>query len=276
MVGGGAGNCADGNRSLPTRDQLDHRLAVARPQQLDRIGAAVHDPLEERSFDPRRSPASPSPSRARRSAAPPAPRTRSPNSSPISRFMRFASAGLAPAVEIAIAIGPVRTIAGRMKLHSGGTSTTLQSIARCSASSNTATFTSVSLVAAIARKCPSRSPRRYGRTVSSMSPGVGQLLHRRVHLGRDHVHARVARQQPLDLLQPDRARPHHQAPSPGQLQAGHVERRGHHVGDAALVAELQAVLAHAWLAPVGLGRHGRIVATGAVHSPTPTRGTASA
>ena len=49
--------------------------------------------------------------------------------------MRFASAGDAPAVEIAIASGPVRTIAGRMKLHSGGTSTTLTSIARRSASS---------------------------------------------------------------------------------------------------------------------------------------------
>ena len=49
--------------------------------------------------------------------------------------MRFASAGEAPAVEIAIASGPVRTIAGRMKLQSEGTSTTLTSIARRSASS---------------------------------------------------------------------------------------------------------------------------------------------
>ena len=49
--------------------------------------------------------------------------------------MRLASAGLAPAVEIAIASGPVRKIAGRMKLQSGGTSTTFTSIARRSASS---------------------------------------------------------------------------------------------------------------------------------------------
>jgi hypothetical protein len=49
--------------------------------------------------------------------------------------MRFASAGDAPAVEIAMASGPVRMIAGRMKLHSGGTSTTFTSIARRSASS---------------------------------------------------------------------------------------------------------------------------------------------
>ena len=59
----------------------------------------------------------------------------SPNSCATWRLIRFASAGEAPAVEIAIASGPVRTIAGRMKLHSGGTSTMLTSIARRSASS---------------------------------------------------------------------------------------------------------------------------------------------
>ena len=75
-----------------------------------------------------------------------------PYRSAISRFMRFARAGLAPAVEIAIAIGPVRTMAGRMKLQSGGTSTTLHSIERRSASSKTAMFVSVLDVAAIARK----------------------------------------------------------------------------------------------------------------------------
>ncbi len=71
--------------------------------------------------------------------------------------MRLARAGEAPAVEIAIASGCTRTIAGRMKLHSGGTSTTLTSIARASASSNTAMLMSVSSVAAIAMKAPSRS-----------------------------------------------------------------------------------------------------------------------
>jgi hypothetical protein len=58
----------------------------------------------------------------------------SPNSWDTSFFMRLARAGEAPAVEMAIASGPVRTIAGRMKLHSGGTSTTFASIARRSAS----------------------------------------------------------------------------------------------------------------------------------------------
>src|SRR5437763_1620200 len=71
--------------------------------------------------------------------------------------MRLASAGDAPAVEIAIASGPWRTIAGRMKLHSGGTSTTFTSIARASASSDTAMFTSLSSVAAITTSTPSRS-----------------------------------------------------------------------------------------------------------------------
>ena len=82
----------------------------------------------------------------------------SPKDCEISRFMRLARAGEAPAVEIAIASGPLRTIAGRMKLQSGGTSTTLTSIVRRSAPSQTAMLTSVSLVAAIARKVLSRSP----------------------------------------------------------------------------------------------------------------------
>ena len=43
--------------------------------------------------------------------------------------------GDAPAVEIAIASGPLRTMAGRMKLQSGGTSTTFTSMALRSASS---------------------------------------------------------------------------------------------------------------------------------------------
>ena len=85
--------------------------------------------------------------------------------------MRLASAGEAPAVEIAIASGPMRTIAGRMKLHSGGTSTTFTSIARRSASSYTAMFTSVSSVAAIAMNAPSRSAApAYGRRSQRIEP----------------------------------------------------------------------------------------------------------
>ena len=86
--------------------------------------------------------------------------------------MRLASAGLAPAVEIAIASGPVRTIAGRMKLQSGGTSTTLTSIARRSASSYTEMFTSESAVAAITRKRPSRSPGSKARRSQRIDPSA--------------------------------------------------------------------------------------------------------
>src|SRR5205823_4127890 len=109
--------------------------------------------------------------------------------------MRLARAGDAPAVEIATASGPVRTIAGRMKLHSGGTSTTLTSIARRSASSNTRMLTSVSLLAA-------------NRSLA------GQLDQGRMRLGRDQRHVGVAGQQPLNLLEADvAAADHHAAPT---------------------------------------------------------------
>ena len=111
--------------------------------------------------------------------------------------------GEAPAVEIAIASGPVRTIAGRMKLHSGGTSTTLTSIARRSASSYTRMLTSVSLVAAIAIRHPSRSP----GSILAPLPGDralgGERLERRMGLGGDERDLGIAGQQPLDLLQAD-------------------------------------------------------------------------
>ena len=73
-------------------------------------------------------------------------------------------------MEMAIASGPVRTIAGRMKLHSGGTSTTLTSIARRSASLKIRMLTSVSLVAAITMNVRSRSSGRYSRRTHSIEP----------------------------------------------------------------------------------------------------------
>src|SRR3954451_13297370 len=94
----------------------------------------------------------------------------SPNSSATSAFMRLASAGDAPAVEIAMASGPVRRIAGRMKLHSGGTSTTLTSIARFSASSYTRMLTSVSFVDATTMNVPSRSAGSYSRCSQRIEP----------------------------------------------------------------------------------------------------------
>ena len=166
--------------------------------------------------------------------------------------MRLASAGLAPAVEMAIAIGPQRTIAGRMKLQSGGTSTTLQSIERRSASSNTAMLVSVSEVAAIARKRPSRSPGSNSRRVHWTSPDATRSSTPVHASGRDHVDAGVAGEQALDLLQADVPGAHDQAPAAGQLEARDVEGRVQHVGDAALVAPCQPVLADARLAGVKL------------------------
>ena len=78
-------------------------------------------------------------------------------------------------MEIAIASGPVRTIAGRMKLQSGGTSTMLTSIARFSASSKTAMLTSVSSVQAITMKTPSRSAApAYSRRSHSIEPSFAR------------------------------------------------------------------------------------------------------
>ena len=176
--------------------------------------------------------------------------------------MRLASAGLAPAVEIAIAIGPLRTIAGRMKLQSGGTSTTLHSIERRSASSKTAMLVSVSDVAAMARKRPSRSPGSNRRCVKLDVAGRGERAHLGARLGGDHVDVRVAGEQALDLLEADVSGPDDQAPAPGQLEAGDVERRLEHVGDAALIASLQPVLADARLAGVGLRWHRGMDRTG--------------
>ena len=64
----------------------------------------------------------------------------------------------------------MRAIAGMMKLQSGGTSTTLTSIVRASASWNTRTLSSVSAVAAKTRNAPSRSSLRYARSSSRSEP----------------------------------------------------------------------------------------------------------
>jgi len=74
---------------------------------------------------------------------------------------------------VGLLLGPLRTIAGRMKLQSGGTSTTLTSIERASASSETRMLTSLSLVAAIARKTPTRSTApAYSRRSQEIEPSA--------------------------------------------------------------------------------------------------------
>jgi hypothetical protein len=63
-----------------------------------------------------------------------------------------------------------------MKLQSGGTSTTLTSIARFSASSKTPMLTSLSSVAAIAMKTPSRSAApAYARFSQAIEPSAARL-----------------------------------------------------------------------------------------------------
>ncbi len=167
----------------------------------------------------------------------------------------MASAGLAPAVEIAIASGPLRMIAGRMKLQSGGTSTTFTSIARRSASSNTRMFTSVSPVAAITMKVRSRSPGVYSRRSQRIEPSSASSCSGSIACGRDERHLAVAGEQPLDLLEADVAASDHHAAAPGEPQAGDVERRVEHVLHAALIADPLAELADARLAGIGLGGH---------------------
>ena len=159
-------------------------------------------------------------------------------------------------MEIAIASGLMRTIAGRMKLHSGGTSTTLTSIARRSASSYTAMLTSVSLVAAITMNAPSRSAApAYGRCSQWIEPSRAYSCSAGSASGAISVTARVAGEQALDLLEADLAAADDQAAPSAELQAGDVEGRVEHPLHAALVADSPAQLADALLACIGLGGH---------------------
>ena len=75
----------------------------------------------------------------------------------MSSRIRCASAGDAPPVETATAIGSRRRTAGRMNEQSSGTSTTLQSSDRASASRDTRRLSEPVEVAATTRKRPSRS-----------------------------------------------------------------------------------------------------------------------
>ncbi len=127
-------------------------------------------------------------------------------------------------MEIAIASGPWRTMAGRMKLHSGGTSTTLTSIARRSASSKTRMFT----VGVVGRRDGDeralRRPRARRCAAPSGSSPPAQLAQLGDRRGRHEHHASpTAGEQALDLLQADVAAAHDEAAPPRQAQAGDVE-----------------------------------------------------
>ena len=82
---------------------------------------------------------------------------------------------------------------------------------------------------------------------------LGQLGDR---VGRDQGDVGAARQQALDLLQPHLAAADDEAAAPLEQQAGDVQRSVEQPPHAGLVADPLAELAHAFLALVGLCRHG--------------------
>src|SRR5213078_4304502 len=98
----------------------------------------------------------------------------------------------------------------------------------------------------------------------------GQRPDRLTRLWSDHVRRRVAGKQALDLLQPHVAPTDHEAPPTRQLETRDVERRIQHVRDAALVAQLEPVLADARLPSIGLSGHARMV--GKIERACPTAG----
>src|SRR3954447_5063367 len=83
----------------------------------------------------------------------------------------------------------------------------------------------------------------------------GERLELGADLGRHDGHVAVAGQQPLDLGEADPAPPDDEAAPPAELEAGDVERRRQHVADAGLVADPAPELADALLPFVGGGRH---------------------
>ena len=176
---------------------------------------------------PRRSRSAPSPRAAAPAAPRPARRARGPTSSAICERSRFASAGEAPPVETATAIGPSRCTAGRMKLQSSGTSATLQSIPRASASAWTRSFTARSEVAAITRNAPSRSL----RLVAAARATRRRAPRTRRRSGETTVDRASQATSPL----PSRARPpaaDDDAAAPRHVEAGHVELPAHRVSTA--------------------------------------------
>src|SRR5918992_1502751 len=106
-------------------------------------------------------------------------------------------------------------------------------------------LTSVSFVAAMTMKTPSRSAR----------PAYSRRSQRIDGVGGDQRDVAVAGEQPLDLLEPDVPAAHDEAAPPAEPQAGDVEGRVEHALDAGLVADSLAELADAFLAGVGLGGH---------------------
>ena len=139
--------------------------------------------------------------------------------------MRCASAGEAPPVETPTTIGSRRTIAGRMKLQSSGSSATLQSVDPSAAARETAAFTSRSSVAAITSRRPSTSARS---NVPPLDPHrqAPQLV---VDVRRDDGHARLAVEEPVHLLGRDPPAADDETVASTQVEARHVVARVAHV-----------------------------------------------
>ena len=165
---------AGASSTSSARDEhvVDERVAAAEgrgragDQARDRRGrrrrgrpvtsSPLDELLEVSRAAPRRSRSAPSPGPKGLQLAAASSACSGATSSAIWSRSRFASAGEAPPVETATAIGPARWTAGRMKLQSSGTSATLQSSRAASASRETRSFTARSAVAAITRNAPRR------------------------------------------------------------------------------------------------------------------------
>ena len=161
-----------------------------------------------------------SPTAAARAARARSARTRAASCAASSRRIRFASAGDAPPVETASAIGPSRCTEGRISEQRSGVSTALQKIApRARRPRRSAGRPSSSAVAATTRKRPSRSA---GPVLA-----LDQLDVERAQLGDD------PRRDDGDLARPRRAAPatfsSATGPPPTTRHAAPVEVEARHV-----------------------------------------------
>ena len=164
------------------------------------------------------------PTGAARGGGAPARRARAGRRSAIWSRRCWASAGEAPPVETATAIGSWRWTAGRMNEQSSGTSTTLQRSARASASRKTRRFTDVVAVAATTRNFPSRSL----GAVAAADDRQAERLDLRHDLRRDDGDLGARREQALDLLERDPAAADDEHGAARQVDARHVVARRRH------------------------------------------------
>ena len=167
----------------------------------------------------------------------------------------MARAGEAPAVEIAIASGPVRTIAGQDEVAQRGD---VDDVDEHRPLLGGLVDGDVH-VGVVGRRDRHELALEVGGLELAPLPLDralgGQLADRLAGVGRDEDDVAVAGEQALDLLQPDVAAADDQALAAAEPQAGDVEGRLEHPAHAGLVADPPAELADALLAGVALGGH---------------------